>query len=82
LPASAWLVPLVTPKDGLVLDCFAGSGTTGIAALATGRNAILVEKEAEYISDIRERMSFYEGEGRHSIVAKSRNAREPIGTLL
>ena len=75
-------MPLVTPKDGLVLDCFAGSGTTGIAALATGRNAILVEKEAEYISDIRERMSFYEGEGRHSIVAKSRNAREPIGTLL
>jgi hypothetical protein len=78
-----WLVPLVTLKDGWVLDCFAGSGTTGVGALATGRNAILVEREAEYISDIRERLAFYEGEGRHSLAAKNRNRRaDRKGSLL
>lgn len=38
-----WLVKLVTPVGGTVLDLFAGSGTTGVAALKCGRNAILVE---------------------------------------
>ena len=77
-----WLVRLVTPKDGAVLDCFAGSGTTGVAALATGRRAILIEREAKYISDIRERLAFYEGEGRHSVVSKNRRGRETTGSLL
>jgi len=31
-----WLVRLVTPPGGLVLDPFAGSGSTGIAALREG----------------------------------------------
>lgn len=52
-----WLVRLVTPPGGTVLDPFAGSGTTGAAALAEGRNAILIEREAEYIADIRRRLS-------------------------
>lgn len=51
----SWLVPLVTPIGGTVLDPFAGTGTTGQAALDTGRNAILIEREAEYLSDIRRR---------------------------
>jgi site-specific DNA-methyltransferase (adenine-specific) len=50
-----WLVPLVTPKNGIVLDPFAGTGTTGIAAKQTGRSAILIEREEEYITDIRNR---------------------------
>jgi site-specific DNA-methyltransferase (adenine-specific) len=50
-----WLVPLVTPVGGTVLDPFAGSGTTGQAALNTGRNAILIEREPEYIADIQRR---------------------------
>jgi site-specific DNA-methyltransferase (adenine-specific) len=52
-----WLVRLVTPPGGTVLDPFAGSGTTGAAALAEGRRAILIEREAEYIADIRRRLS-------------------------
>jgi len=77
-----WLIPLVTPKGGAVLDCFAGSGTTGIAAMATGRNAILIEKCPEYCADIRERIAHYEGEGRHSLVSKARHReRQPIGGL-
>lgn len=50
-----WLVPLVTPIGGSVLDPFAGSGTTGVAAQSNGRNAILIEREPEYVADIRRR---------------------------
>ena len=77
-----WLVPLVTPKGGTVLDPFAGSGTAGIAAMATGRRAILIESEPAYCADIRERLAHYEGEGRHSLASKSRNrTAEPLGGL-
>lgn len=43
---------LITPPGGLVLDPFAGSGTTGQAALAEGMRCILMEAEHEYIRDI------------------------------
>jgi site-specific DNA-methyltransferase (adenine-specific) len=70
-----WLVALVTSPGGTVLDPFAGSGTTAVAALASGRNAILIEREDAYIADIRERLAFYEGTGLHSLQAKNRNYR-------
>ena len=38
-----------TPTGGIVLDPFAGSGTTGLAAKNTGRDYILIEKEEEYV---------------------------------
>lgn len=47
-----WLVRLVTPKGGVVLDPFIGSGTTGVAALAEGLSIIGVEqggKDGEYL---------------------------------
>jgi site-specific DNA-methyltransferase (adenine-specific) len=50
-----WLVRLVTPPGGVVLDCFAGSGTTGEAAMLEGRNAVLVELHAPYLPLIRAR---------------------------
>lgn len=56
-----WLVRLVTPPGGTVLDCFAGSGTTGGAALMEGFNAVLIEREAEYIADIKHRLAYMEG---------------------
>lgn len=46
-PLSA-VIPLVrecTPPGGLVLDCFAGSGTTGVAAKTIGRRALLIEAD-------------------------------------
>lgn len=43
-----YLVRLVTPPGGLVLDPFAGSGTTGLAAAKEGMRFIGVEREAEY----------------------------------
>lgn len=38
----------IVPPDGLILDPFAGSGTTAIGALAEGRRAILIESEAAH----------------------------------
>ena len=39
-----------------VLDPFAGSGTTGIAAMNTNRNFILMEQEPEYVEIIKQRL--------------------------
>lgn len=50
-----WLVRLVTPKGGTVLDPFAGSGTTGAAARAEGFDCILMEAEPQFAADIRAR---------------------------
>jgi DNA modification methylase len=44
-----WLVALVTPPEGVVLDPFAGSGSTGAAALLEGRQFVGIEREPEYI---------------------------------
>jgi DNA modification methylase len=43
-----WLVRLVTPPGGLVLDPFAGSGSTGVAALLEGRSFLGLERAPEY----------------------------------
>lgn len=51
-----WLVRLVMPADGIVLDLFAGTGTTGEACLDEGFRCVLIEKEPEYISLIRKRL--------------------------
>jgi hypothetical protein len=44
-----WLVRMVTPPGGLVLDTFAGSGATGEAALLEDMNCYLIEQDAEYL---------------------------------
>lgn len=51
-----WLVRLVTPPGGVVLDPFAGSGTTLIAALAEGMRAIGFEMDEEHASIARDRI--------------------------
>ena len=53
-----WLVRLVTPPDGgLVLDMFAGSGTTAEAALLEGFRCIAIERDASYLPLIRHRLN-------------------------
>lgn len=54
-----WLVRLVTPPGGLVLDPFAGSGSTGCAAALEGRRFIGIEREAEYVTIARARIAAY-----------------------
>ena len=52
-----WLCKLITKPDGIILDPFAGSGTTGVAAVSNGFTAILIEKEEQYVLDIKIRMA-------------------------
>lgn len=52
-----WLVRLVTPKGGLVLEPFAGSGTTIEAALLEGFWCIGIEREESYLPLIEKRIN-------------------------
>lgn len=54
-----WLVKMVTPPNGVVLDPFAGSGTTGVAALDEGFRFVGIERDEHYANDlIRPRLEF------------------------
>ncbi len=57
----AYLCRLVTPPKGLVLDPFAGSGTTAMACIRESFDCILIEKEAEYVKDIKARLAHVKG---------------------
>lgn len=57
-----WLCRLITPPGGTVLDPFAGSGSTGKAAILEGFTPILIEREAEYLPIIRARCEHAEAE--------------------
>ena len=52
-----WLIRLVTPPGGTVLDPFAGTGTTGEAAIKEHKHAILIECEDTYLPLIVARLS-------------------------
>ena len=41
----------------LVLNPFAGSGTVGVACMDSGRKYLLIEKEAEYVNEMRRRLT-------------------------
>lgn len=51
-----WLIALATPEDGVVLDLFAGSGTTLEAAERLGIASIGIERDAAYLPLIAERL--------------------------
>jgi site-specific DNA-methyltransferase (adenine-specific) len=44
-----YLINLITPPGGVVIDPFLGSGTTGAVAVACGYNFLGIEREAEYL---------------------------------
>jgi site-specific DNA-methyltransferase (adenine-specific) len=47
----------VVPVGGFVLDPFAGSGTTAVAAIETGRHALCIEREGPYIEIAQRRIN-------------------------
>ncbi len=51
-----WLVRLVTPPGGVVLDPFMGSGSTGVACVHERFRFIGIEREAEYVAIARARL--------------------------
>lgn len=53
------IVQASSPPDGLILDFFAGSGTTGIAATEAGRRFILVDSNSEALSVMASRFRSY-----------------------
>jgi site-specific DNA-methyltransferase (adenine-specific) len=55
-----WLVRLVTPPGGTVLDPFAGSGTTLVAATLEGFDAIGIEMTDDYLPIIEGRVAWAE----------------------
>ena len=52
-----WLVRLITPPGGVVLDPFTGSGSTGVAAVLEGARFIGCELSAEYAQLARARIA-------------------------
>lgn len=61
-------VRLFTDPGDLILDPFAGSGTTGVAAIAEGRRAILIEKDPKYAELCRKRVAESMGMGVGSLL--------------
>jgi site-specific DNA-methyltransferase (adenine-specific) len=52
-----WLVRLVTPPGGSVLDPFMGSGTTGIACVMEGFDFFGIDTDEEYVEMARRRIA-------------------------
>lgn len=50
-----WLVKLMTNEGDTVLDCFNGSGTTGVACKNLNREYIGIEKNEEFIEVSKKR---------------------------
>ena len=52
-----WLVRLVTPPGGIVLDPFGGTGTTAEACIVEGFGYVVMEQNPEYVALIEKRLS-------------------------
>jgi modification methylase len=52
-----WFIEKFTREGETILDPFAGTGTTGVAARKLNRNYILIEKEPEYVEIINKRLN-------------------------
>ena len=76
-----WLVRLITPPQGVVLDPFMGSGTTGAAAMAEGARFTRCELGEEYIELAASRVTHWYARGgvtdrRHKALASKLNRRK------
>lgn len=58
-----YLIKLITPPGGTVLDPFMGSGSTGVAAFKNGFKFIGCEMSAEYVEIAEKRMAHASAEG-------------------
>jgi hypothetical protein len=58
-----YLIKLITPKGGVVLDPFMGSGSTGKAAIKNDFNFIGIEREKEYFDIAKARIEHAKGSG-------------------
>ena len=57
-----YLIKMVTPKGGLVLDPFMGSGSTGVACMENGYDFIGIDMTPEYIEIAKARIGYAQKE--------------------
>lgn len=77
-----WLVRLVTPPGGIVLDPFAGTGTTAAAARDEGFACILMEADHGYAADIRARFGLTAADEFSALFAAPMPAADEFAELL
>jgi site-specific DNA-methyltransferase (adenine-specific) len=70
-----WLVRLVTPPGGVVLDPFAGSGTTGCAAVQEDFEFIGIEREEEYVKIAESRIAWWSDNRAESVKVSLKRSR-------
>ena len=63
-----YLVRLVTPPQGVVLDPFMGSGSTGKAAMYEGNRFIGIEQDADYLAIAEARIKFAIATPEHEVI--------------
>jgi site-specific DNA-methyltransferase (adenine-specific) len=59
-----WLVRLITPPEGVVLDPFAGSASTGVASVLENRRFLGIEREGRYVDIATARLAHWAKEAR------------------
>jgi len=65
-----WCIGHLPEDAGIILDPFAGSGTTGVAAVLEGRRCILIEKDERYVEIARRRVA--EALGKPTVLASGK----------
>lgn len=60
----SYLVKLITPPGGVVLDPFAGSGTTGAACVGGGFSFVGIEKDPTFARIARERIAYWQAKAK------------------
>lgn len=73
-----YLIKLVTPAGGIVLDPFTGSGSTGKAALLDGYRFIGIELTEDYLPIIEGRLRWADQEHRNQVEASEAEAKETL----
>ena len=75
-----WLVRMVTPPGGTILDPFLGSGTTGCAAVLEGFDFIGIDREPNYVAIAKARIEWWaehRGKDAEAVLAiATRSARQ------
>jgi hypothetical protein len=75
-----YLVKMITPPNGIVLDPFCGSGTTGVACKLEGFQFVGMEQDPEYIKIAESRINNYVEENGKAKKMKPKENEEPITT--
>jgi len=71
-----FFIKLFTKVNDNILDPFAGSGSTGIAAEKLNRNVVLIDNKQDYIEVMKKRLNVIKDENRSRIYIDSTNSQQ------